>query len=208
MTKTTMTKTPMLILLTTLFISSCATICTVSPTKTTIDGKEITFAESQMPCDKVADFDSAVALTIKAIYSDDFERQLESYIKDSVGTTGEHVAAWNNLKASEIVQKMRVQINGTYADTYGGIKGLWLFVIYHNLAKDGTENGPILFNRIPLNKRTPLSMVNTIAHEVSHRVDLTHPHSDTHDMEIAFKEPAYIVGDIVERVAADKMKSQ
>lgn len=198
----TMTKTVILFSLTTLLISSCATICKVSPTKTNIDGKEITFAESKMPCYKVADFDSAVALTIKAIYSDEFEKQLDSYIKDSVGTTGEHVEAWKNLKASEIVKKMKEQINGTYADTYGGIVGLWKFIFYGNLAYDGTETGPILFNRIPLKKRTPSSMVNTIAHEVSHRVGLTHPHSSVRGkFKVALKEPAYIIGDIVEEIA-------
>lgn len=94
---------------------------------------------------------------------------------------------------------MRVQINGTYAETYGGIKGLWLFVFYHNIAYDGTESGPILLNRIPLKKRTSESIANTIAHEVSHRIGLTHPHSDS-NLNIAYKEPPYIIGDIIEDI--------
>ncbi len=95
-------------------------------------------------------------------------------MKDSIGTV-EHSKAWENLNASDIVKKMREQLNGTYAETYGGIKGLWLFVFSHNIAFDGTENGPILLNRIPLKIRTPASIANTIAHEVSHRIGLTHP---------------------------------
>jgi hypothetical protein len=188
-----------LILLTSLFISSCTTICKVPPTNLIINGNKLAFAESKMPCKKIADFNIAVEQSIKAIFSDEFEKQLDNYIKDSVGTIGEHIKAWENLKASEIVKKMREQINGTYAETYGGIKGLWLSVVYDNIAYDGTESGPILLNRIPLKKRTPASIANTIAHEVSHRSGLAHPHSGT-NLKIAYKEPPYIVGDIIERI--------
>lgn len=183
-----------------LFMSSCATICKVSPVTTNVNGNNVTFAESKMPCKKVDDFKDAVNKTVKAIYSDQFETWLANYIKDSIGT-GEHSAAWENLKAPEIVTKMRQQINGTYADTYGGIKGLWLFIFYHNIAYDGTESGPILFNRIPLKKRTASSMANTIAHEVSHRVGLTHPHSNI-NLKIAYKEPPYVIGNIIEEIVS------
>jgi hypothetical protein len=100
------TKTTILILLSTIFLGSCASICKIPPKKTTINGKTVEFAESKMPCAKVTDFNSAVDLTIKAIFSDEFERRLANHIKDSIGT-GEHAKAWENLNASDIVKKMR-----------------------------------------------------------------------------------------------------
>lgn len=182
-------------------ISSCTSLCEVSKITYQLDGTEITFAESRMPCKKVDDFKLAVNLTIKSVYSEKFETLLTNYIKDSLGT-GEHTKAWEGVIAKDIVQKMRENINGTSADTYGGVKGLWLHLIYDNIAYDGTENGPILFNRVPLKNRNPPSISNTIAHEISHRIGLKHPHSDS-NLKIAYREPPYVIGDIIEEIAKE-----
>lgn len=180
-------------------VSSCTSICEVSKITHKVDGKEITFAESRMPCKKVDDFKLAVNLTIESVYSEKFETLLTNYIKDSLGT-GEHTKAWEGVIAKDVVQKMRENINGTSADTYGGVKGLWLHLIYGNIAYDGTENGPILFNRVPLKNRNSPSISNTIAHEISHRIGLKHPHSDS-NLKIAYREPPYVIGNIVEEIA-------
>jgi len=187
-------------------ISSCTSLCEVSKVTYKEGGKEITFAESKMPCKKVDDFKIAVNLTIKSVYSEKFETLLTNYIKDSLGT-GEHTKAWEGVFAKDVVQKMRENINGTSADTYGGIKGLWLYLIYGNIAYDGTEHGPILFNRVPLKNRTPLSISNTIAHEISHRIGLNHPHSNS-KLKIAYREPPYVIGKIIEEIAKEILREK
>lgn len=187
-----------------LFFSSCASICKVKPISVTTNGNKIEFAVSKIPCYKSEEYQQAVEQTIKAIFSDDFETQLANYIKDSIGT-GEHTKAWENLNSSEIIKKMRDQLNGTYVETYGGVKGVWLNWLYGNIAFDGTENGPILMNRIPLKNRSVASISNTISHEISHRIGLKHPHSNK-NLKIAYKEPPYIIGNIIEKIVAQKLK--
>lgn len=73
-------------------ISSCASICVIPQKKISIDGHEVLFAESKIPCKKVTDFNLAVEQAVKVIYSEEFENRLSSYIKDSIGT-GEHAKA-------------------------------------------------------------------------------------------------------------------
>ena len=202
-----MKKTLLMISITSsLILSSCATICIIEPITTKVDNKDIVFATSKIPCYKKDDFNKSVMLAVKAIFSKEFETQLSDHIKNGIGI-GEHAKAWENLNATEIVQNMRNQLNGTFVETYGGIKGLWLNKIYGNLAYDGTLNGPILINRIPLKNRSIESISNTIAHEIAHRVGLKHPHSDT-DLKIAYKEPPYVIGDIIESIAKELLTKQ
>lgn len=181
-----------------LILSSCASICKVDPITKNIGGKDITFQESKLPCKKVDDYRKAVDEVVNAIYSDEFEKRLAEHIKNGIGK-GEHAKAWEGLEAKSIVKKMREQLNNTYVETYGGIKGLWLNVFFGNLAYDGTLDGPILLNRIPLKNRSSASIANTIAHETAHRIGLKHPHSND-DLEIAYKEPPYVIGDIIESI--------
>lgn len=182
-----------------LIISACAKICTVPPIVITSKQAEVTFASSKVPCKKVLDFSEAVKLCITAIYSDNFEIQLNNYIQDSVGM-GAHANAWKNVKAKDVVKKMRSQINGEYVSTYGGPLAWFRYVFYHNIAYDGSSSGPILLNRIPLRHRNASSIANTIAHETAHRIGLAHPNSDS-DLAIAYKEPPYIIGDIIENIS-------
>ena len=179
--------------------SSCAKICTVQPISTIVNGSSISFASSKIPCKKVTEYEEAVKLSINAIYSDAFEKELENYIRESIGS-GSHTEAWKNLDAKDIVQKMRKQINGEFIETYGGIGGWLSYTFSHNIAYDGTANGPIKLNRIPLKHRNAASIANTIAHETAHRIGLTHPHSNV-DLKIAYKEPPYIIGDIIEKLS-------
>lgn len=198
-----MNKSILLILLS-FFITSCASICIVPPIKEKVDNQTITFEESKIPCKKQKDFENAVRMTISAVFSNDFEKRLAEHIENDIGT-GKHTDAWKNLTASKIVNDMRLQMNGTYAETYGGIKGLWLNIFYGNIAYDGTESGPIKLNRIPLRKRTSAEISNTIAHEIAHRVGLKHPHSDD-DMKIANLEPPYIIGNLIEEIVKNQSK--
>ncbi len=182
--------------------TSCAKICIVQPVTMIVDGRSISFASSKIPCKKVNDYEEAVKLSINAIYSGAFETELENYIRDSIGN-GPHAEAWKNIVAKDVVKKMRTQINGEFIETYGGPIGWFRYTFYHNIAYDGTADGPILLNRIPLKHRNGPSIANTIAHETAHRIGLTHPLSDV-NLKIAYKEPPYIVGDIIEKLSAKK----
>jgi hypothetical protein len=184
-----------------ILLNSCAKICTIQKTSIDVFDKQISFGPSTFPCKKLDKYESAVKKAITSIYSDEFEIKLTEYIKDSIGS-GEHVPAWEGLVASEIVAKMRSQINGEFLETYGGIRGWWVNKFSGNLAYDGTMNGPIRINRIPLKYewRDASSIANTIAHETAHRIGLTHPHSNS-NLKIAYKEPPYIIGQIIESIA-------
>ncbi|SFA43512.1 hypothetical protein SAMN04488511_103370 [Pedobacter suwonensis] len=183
-----------------LFYFSCAKICIVPPVNTTVGGAVVSFASSKIPCKKVPEYEKAVKLSINAIYSQMFETELENYIKDSIGN-GPHENSWKGLVAKDIVDKMRKEINGEYIETYGGAIGWFRYAFYHNIAYDGTANGPILLNRIPLRHRNAASIANTIAHETAHRIGLIHPSSDI-DLKIAYKEPPYVIGAIIENICS------
>ncbi len=187
---------------TALFYCSCAKICIVPPLTTTVNGAVVSFASSKIPCKKVPEYEEAVKLSINTIYSQEFETDLENYIRDSIGN-GPHEKAWRGLVAKDIVDKMRKQINGAYVETYGGAIGWFRYTFYHNIAYDGTANGPILLNRFPLKHRNAASIANTIAHETAHRIGLIHPNSNI-DLKIAYKEPPYVIGDIIESLCLKK----
>lgn len=186
-------------LLACLLPASCARICSVEPATVAVQGGEVVFAGSRIPCYKAEDFREAARLTALAIYAPEFEQRLAYYMEHTMGE-GPHVAAWKGVMAKEVVAKMRSHVNGTYVRTYGGAVGLWKYWVYGNLAYDGSESGPILINRTGLKKRSSVSLSNTMAHEIAHRIGLTHPHSDD-DLEIAYKEPPYVIGDIIEEIA-------
>ena len=191
------------LLLLSLTISSCANICKVNSFEVKTDLSTIKIADSEFTCKKKEDFMKSAKLTTKAIYSEQFLTELKSYMKDSI-SEGPNKKAWENLNAKDIVMAMRKQINGTHVDTYGGIKGWWLSVFFGNIAFDGTENGPIRYNRIPLRKRTIPQISNTLAHELAHRVGLKHPNSDN-NLEIAKKEPPYVIQDIIEKLVKKEL---
>jgi hypothetical protein len=188
-----------------LFYSSCAKICMVPPISAIVNRATVSFSSSKIPCKKVMEYEEAVKFSINAIYSQTFETELENYIKDSIGS-GPHEKAWKGLVAKEIVDKMRTQINGEYVETYGGTIGWFRYTFYHNIAYDGTADGPILLNRIPLKHRNAASIANTIAHETAHRIGLIHPSSDV-DLKIAYKEPPYVIGKIVENLCSKQLLS-
>jgi hypothetical protein len=181
-------------------ISSCSKICNTQPSKFNMNSENIVFGPSRFPCKYIKIYDSSVENLLIAIFSDEFETMLDNHIKNNVGI-GAHAKAWVGLDAKSVAQRLRKQINGEHLDTYGGLNGWWKYRVYGNLAYDGSADGPIRINRIPLKfkSRGAASIANTIAHETAHRIGLKHPHSDT-DLSIAYKEPPYIIGNIVENI--------
>lgn len=185
-------------------VASCAEICVTKSVKVEVSEKTITFKQSKIPCYKIEEFEKAAKYTIEAIYSEDFSRGLANHIENNIGS-GPQVAAWKGVSSDETVMRMREAIDGAYAETYGGTKGLWLSVIYGNIAYDGTKDGPIKLNRWSLRGRGIGKIANTIAHEVAHRIGLTHPGIKI-SQDVANKEPPYVIGDIIERIVIRRIE--
>ena len=156
--------------------SSSIEICDTGRVGKIINGKEVSFLSSKVPCYKEDDIKKAIELTIEAVYSSKFEHLLNNYIADSIGT-GPHTDAWKGVTAHNVVSVMKAKLQNTYLETYGGPLALYKYRVYGNLAYDGILNGPIRINRIPLRERSVPSISATIAHEISHRAGLTHPSS-------------------------------
>lgn len=185
-----------------LLLNSCAKICKTRPISVQVSAtKTATIKESQVPCKEKEKFESAALLTLEAIHSSEFETRLEKFHRTEL-RDGEHVAAWKNVTVQNVVSGVRNKVDGTYANSYGGVTGLFKFLIVGNVAYDGGIEGPIRFNRWALSKRSIPQVSNTIAHEVAHRAGLKHPTSGS-SLEVANKEPAYVVGNIIQEIVTD-----
>lgn len=179
-------------------LTSCVSLCDIDVMTVQTSSQSVQSGKSVFPCYKESDFNEAFKLCVEAIYSNEFSIRLENYMRDSIGE-GKHKNAWVGLTSKDVIRDMKSQLNGVGVDTYGGIKGLWLYIFYGNLAYDGTLDGPIMMNRIPLKGRDIPSISNTIAHEIAHRAGMKHPNSDS-NLKIAQKEPPYVIGDIIESI--------
>jgi len=169
-------------------------------------GISITMGASRIPCNKVKEYEKAASYCVDALFSDQFESELIKFIS-SVKSDDKYYPAWDGLRAENIISDMRSSIDGTYAETYGGPVGLFKYLVFHNIAYDGTTDGPIRLNRWPLKKRSPADISNTIAHEVAHRIGLVHPSSDN-DMATAKLEPPYVVGNIVGKLVQERIDAE
>lgn len=187
------------------FLCSCAKICETDPVTLQVPStRATTIKTSEIPCSQKGKFESAARLALKAVHSPEFEKRLKVFAETELDS-GKHVPAWKDVDVSTVILDMRSQINGTYATSYGNIVGLWKFLVFGNVAYDGTKNGPIRFNRWALSRRTIPQVANTIAHEVAHRIGLKHPSSGS-SMKVADKEPAYVVGNIIEDIVTELSK--
>lgn len=142
---------------------------------------------------------------IDVIYSQEFADNLDRYIA-ALPVAYRQQSAWKNVDAQQVVQELRKKVCGLNITTYGGPRGLWVKVFYGNIAYDGeggAPDSPIRINRWGLANRTAAEVANTIAHEAAHRMDLTHPSSDN-DLKAANCEPPYVIGNLVEALAAGK----
>jgi len=172
----------------------------VSSAQENVAGQTVATGISSMPCKKAAAYDTAQRQAIQAIYSEEFSVRLRTHM----GRIGEgpHALSWQGWEADTIVFRMRRELEGLSAETYGGVGGWCKHLFFGNIAYDGVANGPIRLNRIPLKHRDAASIANTIAHEVAHRAGLTHPHSSS-DLDIAELEPPYVIGNIVEAIVRE-----
>jgi hypothetical protein len=156
-----------------------------------------------VPDDQAPRFEKAGQLAIDALYSKEFETQLQDYMRKHANEEPIR-KAWEGLTPEGIIAAVQARIPTLTLETYGGPLAGLKYLFAGNLAYDGQVNGPILVNRWGLPKRPPASIANTIVHEAAHKAAMTHPHAELRpaELSIAFCEPPYIVGSIVERIAA------
>lgn len=153
-------------------------------------------------------FASAARAAIDAILSDTFPSRLAGFLAAVNGerTTGEWDAAltpndvkdaWAGKTAKWIVDSLRRILPSTIVETY---QDCGAYRRSGNLAYEGTD-GAILINRCHLIEgRTTADIANTIAHELSHRIELRHPHMQGwwgRSWRKANCEPPYVIGGIV-----------
>jgi hypothetical protein len=144
------------------------------------------------------EFENAGRATIAALHDPAFAASLASFMQDHA-QAGPHSPAWQSVgTSSQIVAALLGALPGTTVQTYATVRGWFAYVFAGNLAYDGTTGGPIRVNRWGL-PRGAASIANTFAHELAHRIGMTHPHSDD-DLKIARCEPPYVVGSLVEKV--------
>jgi len=146
-------------------------------------------------------FVEAARMAVDGLHSDQFKRELEASIRDHAHS-GDHAKYWRGVTADQVIPAMRRAIHGQEVTTYGGIGAWFNNRLWGNLAYDGTESGPILVNREGLPRSSTAtansaSIANTIAHEVAHRVGLSHRRQGR--SAAARCEPPYVIGTLIER---------
>lgn len=158
----------------------------------------VKLGEMIVPEDREDDFKKAACAAVQVLYSDEFRNELGDYISKHA-SQGEFSAAWEGWDVDKIIAGLKDKINGIQVVTYGGPVAWLKLKTSGNLAYDGQEGGPIRLNEPGLNGRDVASIANSIIHEVSHRVGMTHPHSSS-DFSTALSEPPYVIGSILERI--------
>ncbi len=112
------------------------------------------------------------------------------------------VETWGDATADALITQMRAELGGLQITTFGGPIGLIRLLAYGTRAFERRNPAePIRLNRWALVKATPASVANTIVHELSHAIDLRHPHSSDPHWAIGLCEPPYVLGSLAEKVA-------
>ena len=135
-------------------------------------------------------------MAIDTIMDDGLLAEVQAF-KDRHGASGRHATAWRNVDAKASILAMRENLSGISVTTYGGFIPWLKYLFAGNLAYEPRGDGAVRLNRAGL-PRTPGSIANTIAHELAHKVGLSHPSSDF-DFATALCEPPYVIGSLVER---------
>lgn len=176
---------------------SCAKVQTVEKISVSIKGVNTTFEQSEILEKSVNDYRIAVVDVIYTINSPLFEQQLDSFILEL--KSGVYVEAWKGATAKEIVNKMKIQLNGTSVQLKGGIIGFKDYHVNKTMAYEGIETGPILINKKSLRKDDwdSYDLANTLAHETVHRIGFKHPNKSE-------LEPPYYIGNLVEKLLREK----
>jgi hypothetical protein len=157
------------------------------------------------PAKQIDRFEAAGRGAIDAFYGQRLEADLNDFIAHHA-SDAELAGSWSGVKADQIVAGLRREIEGAQVTTFGGVTGAYFSVFYGTIARERVdEDAPIELNRWALGHRTAPQLANTIAHEIAHAIGLRHPHMGgpaPKDWAIAPCEPPYLIGSLVERIAA------
>lgn len=176
--------------------TGCASLATVPGRCGSGSQSAICLGTMSVPATQTDIFSLSSQQAIDALYSQAFVDDLARFHRAHAGT-GAHSSAWAGVEVGTTVDRLRRAVHGIEIKTYGGMRGWWVNFWFGNVAYDGATDGPIYLNRWAL-PRSSASIANTIAHEVGHRVGLTHPSSNS-DLDIARCEPPYVIGSLVEK---------
>lgn len=150
----------------------------------------------EVPDDQTDAFHVASRELLDALNSDAFKKDLADF-SATFSVSGGHAKAWLGVNTVDVIQELQAQAGQATLTTYGGPWPLLMYWFAGNLAYDGDADGPIRLNRWGLPRKSP-SLANSMAHELAHRIGLTHPHSDS-DFSVALCEPPYVIGTLVEK---------
>jgi hypothetical protein len=183
-------------------LSSCVTMQTVQESCSTSSARRC-IGPMRVPESKVADFRAAAPLAIDAIDSPVFRSELAAFIA-AHGNDPDIRHEWAGWDAERIAIAMGRAIQGLNVQTTQSF-GAWLdHTFARTVAYDGGErtNAPATFVRFGLSSWTPANIANTLAHEASHHAGLSHAESESGNWIAAHCEPPYLIGSIVEHIAA------
>ena len=175
----------------------CVSLTTIAPGGCGTNSNDtICLGTTTVPDEQTSLFIESSSQAVDVVASQVFIDNLEDFYA-SHALTGAHSAAWTNLDISSIPEELLQKIEGMEIATFGGLEGLFYKVFYGTNAFEGDGKGPILLNRWSL-PRSHASIANTIVHEASHRIGLTHPNS-SFNRDAANCEPPYVIGSLVEK---------
>ena len=187
----------LLIAIVLLMLSACASIITVNGACGTQAAANICLGKQAIPKQHTKLFYKASQQVIDTLSTPEFERELKAFIHQ-YSRGGAHSRAWRFFNMDNIQVALLEKVNGLEIETFGGTKGAYHAFVTGNKAFAGGEKTPILLNRWAL-PRPSESIAATIAHEATHRVGYTHPHSKD-AFKVALCEPPYVIGSIVEKL--------
>jgi hypothetical protein len=178
-------------------VFGCSTIKVINPGGCGSAPNESTcLGETTIPIEHEELFLKASKQAIDIVSSDEFKQALIMFSETNT-LSGAHVSAWSGVDVKSIPDLLMADLHGLEISTFGGLSGLAKKLLFGTQAKEGTEDGPILFNRWSL-KRSSASIANTIVHEAAHRIGLSHP-SRANNEDVGLCEPPYVIGSLIEK---------
>jgi hypothetical protein len=181
--------------------SACTTTRSVQGLCGSQPNQSVCLGKMNVRDDRVTEFQASSRMTIDAIASDGFLRDLDWFVTNHARTGG-HEKAWRPVTdARSVVAGLLAGISGVEVDTMSDPVGTWWLIksFGKNKAIEGDGTGPILVN--PFYDGAARDYANTIGHEAAHRppLSLRHPNFKYGSYGVGSCEPPYVIGSLVEK---------